>query len=178
VEPAPHAPQPAVVADFAVSRKLSSVRTQRQVVLIRLTACRTKPGWIAVADGQVAQNLVVGPVFLEDKDHVLDALGTAAITLVVVALGVGEPVVRDHRCVSVPSCPGWVRKVWRPPWSTGVVRIREKQVLSRPVAAIAPVGLAPVGDFPLIAYTVPPSPLKLTSWGKPVGMRPTHRSLP
>ena len=30
--------------------------------------------WIAIAIGQIAQNLVVGPIFLHNEDNVLDAL--------------------------------------------------------------------------------------------------------
>ena len=70
------APRPAVIADFGgIAEVVQGNELQRQVMLIgRDGLSKQSQIGIAIAAPQVAQNLVVGPVFLEDVDHVLDAL--------------------------------------------------------------------------------------------------------
>ncbi len=92
-------PGPAVIADFGgVIEVIERDEVARQVVLIRRERlAKLSQSRIAVADLQVAQDLVVGPVFLDDEDHVLDALPHSRHDRGVVgAHGVGEAVVRGH----------------------------------------------------------------------------------
>ena len=92
-------PRPAVIADFGgVIEVVERDEVSRQVVLIRRVRL-SKLGQIriAIADFQVTQNLVVGPVFLDDEDDVLDPLTHGRHDRGVIgAIGVGEPVVQGY----------------------------------------------------------------------------------
>ncbi len=89
----------------------------RQIMLIgRDRLSEQSQTGIAIADGQVAQNLIVSPVFLEDEDHVLDALTYGRHHFfVVVGLDIGEPVVGGHLLGQSGELRHVGRgKVWRP----------------------------------------------------------------
>lgn len=70
------APRPAVVAGFSAGAEVIECdEGLRQVMLIRRNRLSEQSHRrIAVAAAEVAENLVVGSVLLEDIDHVLDAL--------------------------------------------------------------------------------------------------------
>ena len=92
-------PQPSVIADLGgVQEVVERDEGLRQLMLIRRDR-RSKLSQIgvAIADFQVTQNLVVRPVFLDDEDHVLDALTHGCHDRGVArALGAGEPVVGGY----------------------------------------------------------------------------------
>ena len=101
---------------------------------------------IAIANCQVAQNLVVGAVFLENENHVLNALMHGRHDSGVVgAVGVGEVVVREY--LRSQRCE--LRRAGaRNGLKTGfnqlrIILIRRIAIrrIRRPVAAIAPAGI-------------------------------------
>jgi len=131
---------------------------------------------IAIAASQVAQNLVVGPVFLEDVDDVLKH-PRAPRHHRAGGGGVREPVVRGY----VHRQPGKLRHGAREreaqqagfgqlgivirskkcKWDNSTARMRKHQL-----------GFGPVGDFALTTYAqvLPLALLRLTEFGyQPVG---------
>ena len=92
-------PRPAVVADFRTGHHVvEGDEGFRQIVLIgRDRLAKLGQSWVAIADFQVAQDLVVAPVLLDDEDHMLDALMHGRHDCgIAVALGGGEVAVDRH----------------------------------------------------------------------------------
>src|ERR1017187_4988809 len=89
----------AVIADFGrVQEVVERDEGSRQVMLIRRGRL-SKLGQIrvAIADFQVTQNLVVGPIFPDDEDHMPGAIPYRLHHRgVTIAQGTGEPVVRGY----------------------------------------------------------------------------------
>ena len=88
--------------------------------------------WVAIADFQIAQNLVVAPVLFNDEDHMLDALMHGRHDRgIAVALGCGEVVVDgDLRGQRGQLCRSGLGKALKAGFDLlGVVFLRRRTVL-------------------------------------------------
>ena len=141
---------------------------------------------IAVAHRQIPQDLVVGAVFLDDINNVLDMSGgerhlvrvfVAEFALEVIV--VGHLLASGHKIVLSRG----VGKALQ----AGLDQLQVILVAGGALGRVLPFwpwpwqypGFGPVGDLSFTTYMYLPSPLKLTELGyQPVGINPSTRLLP